>query len=107
MKKKGSNGKNTLQDLTIRQKELEREVARITKLKDASNKVHKERNYQGPMGYGGSGSTDAMPGSSGYTLSQPNIVESLLDILKIKPFEPKKLQIKPKKRPVEKYPGAI
>lgn len=100
--------KNPIERLKTQQKQQELEVSRATRLKHASLKGLNERNYQGDMGYGGAGSKDRMPGTQGYTYSQPNFLESLMDILKIKPYKRKKLKMKPPTKPVvEKYPGMI
>jgi len=81
--------------------------ALAAKLSMAGGKTDKIKDYQGPMGFAGSGTRDRMPGTSGYTISEPNLLESLLDKLKIKPFKSKEIKLKPSRIPVEKYKGAI
>ena len=92
-----------IQRLLIQQKQAERDVQSRIILPYSANKPDKEANYQGPQTYKGgnfgSGSTDRMPGATGYTISTPNPVEFLMDLLKIKKFKPKRVDLKPTKRP--------
>ena len=95
-----------IERLKIQQKNAELD-ALAAKLSMAGGKIDKIKNYQGPMGFAGSGTRDRMPGTSGYIISEPNLLEKLLDKLKIKPFKQKEIQLKPSRRTVEKYKGAI
>ena len=97
-----------LKRLTIQQQQEEAAVTSMTRLPHAGGKPDKERDYQGPMSEGaGVGTKDAMPGTTGYTYSTPNPVEMLLDKLRIRPYQRKKIKISPSYRPTERYPGVI
>jgi hypothetical protein len=94
--------------LKIQQQEAESIISRLDSLPYAGAKLDNSKDYQGPMGRGARGGTkDAMPGTTGFTYSSPNFIERLLDALKIKPYQHKKIKITPTKRPTEKRPGVI
>ena len=64
--------------------------------------------YQGPKAWsGGTGTTDAMPGTSGHIFTQPTLLDDILCKLKIGPCGPKRIDLTPTQRPAERYKGVI
>ena len=105
---KALHERDPIQRLKIQQQEAESVISGLDSLPYAGAKWDKNKDYQGPMEKGaGSGTNDRMPGTSGYTLSQPNPVQFLLDLLKIKPYGQRRINLKPTRRPTEKRPGVI
>ena len=51
------------------------------------------------------GTADRMPGTTGTTLSQPNLMERVLDVLKIKKFKPQLVPMKPPTKRPNPMPG--
>jgi len=100
---KALHEKDPIQRLVIQQRQAERDVTDRIILPYAGNKPDPEVDYQGPQFYRGnplgSGTKDRMPGANGYTLTTPNPIESLMHLLKIKKFKPKRVDLKPRKRP--------
>ena len=110
-KRSGSlHERDPIQRLIIQQQEADRARSNLDSLPYAGDKWDKEKDYQGPQTYRGgnfgSGTKDRMPGANGYTVTTPTPVEYLMDLLRIKKFKPKRVELKPKKRP-NPMPGVI
>jgi len=101
-----------IERLKIQQRQSEADVTSMIKLPYAGGKPDKEKDYQGfSPNYKGvvpssPGTRDRMPGASGYSVTTPNPIEYLMDLLKIKKFKPKRIELKPKNRP-NPMPGII
>ena len=106
-KKKSRNLANLdpIERLVIQQKQQEQDVSASSRGNYAKQRDvgDPDFNYRGPTGYQGGilghGSLDRMPGTTGYTYTEPNTVEYLLDLLKIKKFQPKLNVIKGYRNP--------
>lgn len=59
-------------------------------------------NYQGPMG-GSPGTADRMPGADTSIYPDPNLVDKLLHLLKIKTWNPKRTGTQQNPSPAERY----
>ena len=99
------NTKRTgLQALVGQQERAEKAMSEILKIpygsyrKRSKVKGRHSADYQGPMDFG-SGTQDRMPGTSGYQTKQPNLIDGVLDALKIKKFKPTDVRMKPTPRP--------
>ena len=99
--------KDAFKELRIQRQRNERALGQIVPLRWSEDK-RPQSFYQGPKAWsGGTGTTDAMPGTSGYVFTQPTLLENILDRLKIKKFVPKRRDLTPRTPTVERYPGVI
>lgn len=66
------------------------------------NRLLTDPNYQGPMG-GSLGTADRMPGADTSIYPDPNLVDKLLHILKIRTWNPKRTGTQQNLPPAERY----
>jgi len=111
------NKKRTaLQALVGQQERAERAMSQILKIPygDYNKRAGKggqrhDADFQGRLGSPRDpqmpGTADRMPGTTGTTLTQPNLMERVLDALKIKKFKPKLVPMKPPTKRPNPMPG--